>query len=92
MRGLPLHGIARGIHAQGNDRIQTQEEHVHKVFLADAVRGKVGVQQAQAAQTFLPGSTARQFGNENAARLPHQHHLHPPLAVNEQTQLTAYGA
>lgn len=52
----------------------------------------MGVQQAQAAQAFLPGPAARQLGNQDAARLAHQDHLHSALAVDEQAQLAAQRA
>ena len=92
MRRLPLHGVAHRVNGKGNHGIQPQKEHVHQVFLANTARIQVGVQQAQTAQTFLPAAATRQFGNHDAARLAHNNHLHPALAVNEQAQLPPHGA
>ena len=52
----------------------------------------MGVQQAQTAQAFLPAAATRQLGNHDAARLTHNHHLHPAFAVNEQAHLPAKSA
>lgn len=62
MGRLPLYGLAGGIDAEGDNRVQPQEKQVHKVFLTDAFGGQVGVQQAQAAQTLLPGCGRAQAG------------------------------
>ena len=92
MGRLPLHRFANRVHGERHHGIEPQKEHVHQVFLTDAAGGKVGVQQAQAAQAFLPAAPARQFGNHDAARLAHNNHLHPALAVNKQAQLPPHGA
>lgn len=92
MRRLPLHRVARGVDAQGNDRVETQEEHVHQVFLTEQIGRQVRMEQTQTAQTIRAHAAARQFGNEQTAGLAHDDHFHAPPAVDEQADLAAHSA
>jgi len=87
MRRLPLYRFAHRIDSQDNDGIQAQKEHVHQVFLAEAVGGQVGMQQPKAAQTLAAAAASGQFGYQDAAGLAHNDRLYTALAVNEQAYL-----
>jgi len=89
---LPLHGVAVGIDGQHDDGVQTQEEQVHEVFLAEAVGREVGVEQTKAAQTVGTGAGAGQFRDQDPACLAHQYHVHAAFTVDEHAQLTPQGA
>ena len=85
---LPLHGVAVRIDGQHDDGVQTQEEQVHEVFLAEAVGREVGVEQTKAAQTVGTGAGAGQFRDQDPACLAHQYHVHAAFTVDEHAQLT----
>ena len=92
MRRLPLHGLAHGVDRKGDNRVQPQEEHIHKVFLADAAGAQVRVQKTQTAQAFIAAAASGQFRNHDAASLAHNDHLHTAFAVYKQAYLPSYGA
>ena len=82
--------LAVRAHGQGGHGVQAQEDHVHEVFLGQALVAQVGVHQAQAAQP--PGASAGlgQVRDEDAAGIAHDDPEGTSPAVDEQAQLAAH--
>ena len=85
--GLPLDRLADRIDGERDDGVQPEKEHVHEIFLTQAVRREVCVQKVKPAQASLPRAAALKVGNVDAVRLADEHHSHPAFPVDEKADL-----
>ena len=89
MAALETYGISVIIDGEHAHTVQPQEEHIHEIFLREALLGKMGVQKTDTAQATGGFSAARKLWNENGSRFSDKHHNDTSLPVDDQTYLSA---
>ena len=68
-------GPALIVHLQSRHQIETQEDQVHEIILAERFGIQVGVNAAQAAETAAMPAAGGQFRNEYGTMVSHNHPL-----------------
>ncbi len=74
-------------HAHRGHQVQAQQRQVGEVVAGERLGLEVGVDQAQAAQTDLPGTGPADVRKFQLLRVPHHYLLHLALAVQQDTDL-----